>query len=59
VLVSKVYAELRDHGFASAEGEPERLLSEFRKLRATQLTFQREWGMTPASRAAIRPDLRR
>jgi hypothetical protein len=54
VLASRVYAELRDRGVVNAEGEPRRLLSEFRQLRQTQLAFERELGMTPSSRQALR-----
>ena len=54
VMASRIYAELRDHGFTNGEGEPRRLLSEFRQLRQTQLAYERELGMTPASRMAMK-----
>jgi len=54
VLASKVYAELRDHGFLGAEGEPRKLLSEFRQIRQAQLSYERELGMTPAARMTIK-----
>src|SRR5690349_1125624 len=56
VLCTRIYAELRDKGFLNAEGEGRRLLDDYRKLRATQLAFSRELGLTPASRTAIRAD---
>ena len=54
VIASKVYAELREHGFTNGDGEPRKLLSEFRQLRQTQLAYERELGMTPASRMAMK-----
>ncbi len=54
VMASKAYAELRDHGLLGAGGEPRRLLSEFKGLRSTQLSYERELGMTPASRMALK-----
>jgi len=54
VLASKVYAELRDHGFTNGEGEPRRLLTEFRQLRLAQLAYERELGMTPVARMNLK-----
>lgn len=54
ILATRVFAELRDHGVINGKGEVRGLLDDYRKLRATQIMFARELGMTPASRLAIR-----
>ena len=54
ILASTIFAELYVHGFANAEGEPRRLLSEYRMLRQGQLAYERELGMTPAARMAMK-----
>ena len=54
VLGSRVYAELRNRGVIGAEGDARRLLNDYRTLRATQLAFARELGMTPAARMALK-----
>jgi len=41
-------------GLLNAEGEPRRLLTDFRQLRQVQLSYERELGMTPAARMAIK-----
>jgi hypothetical protein len=56
VMAQQVYAILRNVGPVNEKGEPRRLLSEFRSLRLAQLAFERELGMTPASRMAIKAD---
>lgn len=54
ILSTTVFAELHRNGILNTEGEPRRLISEFRQLRQTQLAFERELGMTPAARMAIK-----
>jgi hypothetical protein len=54
VIASRIYAELRVHGFVNDKGEPRTLLVEFRQMRSAQLRFERELGMTPASRVAMK-----
>lgn len=53
ILARLVFAELRATGLVTGQGEPRRLLAEYRGLRATQLTYARELGLTPASRHAL------
>jgi hypothetical protein len=45
ILSTTVFAELYRNGILNGEGEPRRLISEFRHLRATQLVFERQLGM--------------
>jgi hypothetical protein len=54
ILATTVFAELHRNGPLNSEGEPRRLISEYRQLRATQLVFERELGMTPAACMAIK-----
>jgi hypothetical protein len=54
ILSTTVFAELHRNGILNTEGEPRRLLGEFRQLRQAQLAFERELGMTPAARMAIK-----
>lgn len=54
ILSATVFAALTTDGLTNAEGEPRRLLSEFRQLRQAQLAYERELGMTPAARMNIR-----
>ncbi len=48
------FADLRERGIANDGGEPRRMLGEFRQLRQAQLAYERELGMTPAARMAIK-----
>jgi Phage terminase, small subunit len=59
VLSREAYAKLHEDGILNAEGQPRALLDVYQRLRKTQLTFEREFGMTPASRAALRTNGRR
>jgi hypothetical protein len=54
LLCDRVYAKLRDDGLFNVEGDGRRLLDDYRRLRATQLLFSRELGLTPAARLAIK-----
>jgi len=52
-LGAKVYADLMQRGFLLESGEPRKLLSEFRQLKLAQLAYERDLGLTPATRAAL------
>ena len=54
LLASAAFAELRDEGMLTLDGNPKALLDTFRKLRLAQLQFERELGMTPAARMSIK-----
>ena len=54
ILSAGVFAALTAEGLTNAQGEPRRLLSEFRQLRQAQLAYERELGMTPAARMALK-----
>ncbi len=54
ILGASIFAELVVNGVTNSEGEPRRLLTELRQLRQAQLAYERELGLTPASRMAIR-----
>src|SRR5207253_9689866 len=53
VLGRLVFHELRVNGIVTGQGEPRRLLSEYRQLRATQLGYARELAMTPTALRAL------
>lgn len=54
ILSSTVFAILTKINVINGEGEPRRLLSEHRQLKLAQLAYERELGMTPAARMAIK-----
>ena len=54
ILSASVFTALTADGLVNAEGEPRKLLTEFRQLRQSQLAYERELGMTPAARMAIK-----
>ena len=54
ILSAGAFAALTAEGLTNAQGEPRRLLSEFRQLRQAQLAYERELGMTPAARMALK-----
>jgi hypothetical protein len=56
LLGARVFADLERNGVTNAQGEPRRLLGDLRQLRQVQLAYERELGMTPASRLALRVD---
>ncbi len=56
ILGASAFCELVDGGLLNAEGEPRRLLTDFRQLRQVQLSYAKELGMTPAARIAIKAD---
>lgn len=54
--VAAVSVNLDQDGILNAEGDPRRLLSEYRGLLTLQLAYAKELGLTPAGRAALRVD---
>jgi len=53
-VCAEIFVLLRKEGLINpGTNEPRRLLSEYRAMRATQLQYARELGMTPAARAAL------
>ncbi len=54
ILGAYAFADLVEQGLTNKEGDPRRLLGEFRMMRQTQLAYERDLGMTPASRMALR-----
>jgi len=54
ILADTAFAVLRKLFIINKEGEPRRLLTDFRQLRQAQLAYERELGMTPAARMGIR-----
>lgn len=54
ILSSTVFAEIKRVGVIGKDDEPRRLLGDYRQLRLAQLAYERELGMTPASRQALR-----
>jgi hypothetical protein len=54
ILGATVFAELHLNGITNPEGEPRRLLGEYRQIRQAQLAYERELGMTPAARMTIK-----
>lgn len=54
ILGAYAFSELVGAGLLNAEAEPRRLLTDFRQLRQVQLSYERELGMTPAARMAIK-----
>ena len=54
ILADTAFAVLRQVFIVNKEGEPRRLLTDFRQLRQAQLAYERELGMTPAARMSIR-----
>ncbi|HVN89925.1 MAG TPA: hypothetical protein VMT61_08925 [Candidatus Binataceae bacterium] len=53
ILATVIYGRLRDEGPTTDQGEPRKLLGEYRALRAAQLTIARELGLTPAARRQL------
>jgi hypothetical protein len=54
ILGANIFVELISNGIANEDGEPRRLLTEFRQIRQAQLSYERELGMTPAARMVIK-----
>jgi hypothetical protein len=54
ILGANAFSELVSAGLLNAEREPRRLLTDYRQLRQVQLSYERELGMTPAARMAIK-----
>ena len=56
ILGAHAFADLMERGLTNKKGNPRRLLGEFRMIRQAQLGYERDLGMTPASRMALRVD---
>lgn len=54
ILSANAFAELNRRGILNEEGEPRRLLTDFRQLKQAQLAYERELGMTPVARATLK-----
>jgi hypothetical protein len=54
ILASRAYAILSSVGLTNREGQPLRLLGDFRLLRAVQLQYANALGMSPLSRLQIK-----
>jgi hypothetical protein len=54
ILGATAFADLIKRGMTTDKGEPRRLLAEYRQLRQAQLGYERDLGMTPASRMSLR-----
>lgn len=54
ILGTNAFSELVTKGLLNSEGEPRRLLTDYRQLRQVQLSYERELGMTPAARMTIK-----
>jgi hypothetical protein len=54
ILGAHAFSELVGAGLLNGEGEPRRLLTDYRQLRQVQLSYERELGMTPAARLAMK-----
>jgi hypothetical protein len=50
ILSDVAYARLREEGMTTDGGDPKKLLAEFRALKAAELAYSRELGLTPAAR---------
>jgi len=54
VLATLAYQNLCEGGILNDAGEPRALLESYQRLRKTQLAFERELGMTPSARMALK-----
>ncbi len=54
ILGATAFADLIERGMTNDNGDPRRLLGEFRQLRQAQLGYERGLGMTPAARMSLR-----
>jgi phage terminase small subunit len=59
VLAREAYAKLREQGILNDAGEPRALTDVYQRLRKSQLAFEKELGMTPAARTALKANGRR
>jgi hypothetical protein len=53
IIGSAIFMDLAVKGWATDNGQPRRLLTEYRLLRQTQLLYERELGMTPQARMQL------
>lgn len=54
VLAAIAYANLREAGILTPDGEPRAMLDSYQRLRKAQLAFERELGMTPSARMTLK-----
>ncbi len=54
ILGAYAFTDLMERGLTNKKGDPRRLLGEFRQLRQAQLAYERDLGMTPAARMALK-----
>jgi hypothetical protein len=54
ILSDQAFAILRMIGIIDRQGNPKRLLTDFRQLRQAQLAYERELGMTPQARMQLK-----
>ena len=59
LLAASAFADLATRGMTNSEGEPRKLLGEYRQLRATQSALSKELGLSPQSRASLGVDVAR
>jgi len=57
VIGAACFADMMQRGVANEQGEPRKLLGDWRLLKQAQLAYERELGMTPSSRATLRVDV--
>ena len=53
-IISLAFTELVQNGLTNRKGDSRRLLTDWRQLKLAQLAYERELGMTPSARDAIR-----
>jgi hypothetical protein len=53
ILANRAYQILSSVPIINRDGEPLRLLTDFRQLRQAQIVYARELGMTPSARLAL------
>jgi hypothetical protein len=53
ILGSNLFADLVQRGELNDDGDPRRVLTEYRQLRQAQLKLEDALGMTPSSRSAL------
>jgi hypothetical protein len=54
ILADQAFSVLRAMGLVNGQGEPRRLLTDYRQIRTAQLGFGNALGMTPAARQALK-----
>jgi len=54
ILADQAFSVLRAMGLVNGQGEPRRLLTDYRQIRTAQLGFANALGMTPSARQALK-----